>query len=163
LAVERQLFKTVLRRWASGVAIVTTRAGDHVAGMTATSFTSVSLEPPLVLVCADKKALTLPILQQAGAFAVNLLADDQHDLSARFALSGNEALRFDGLACRRGPTGSPWLPDTLAVLDCRTVATHDAGDHVILIGEVEAAEWNDARTPLLYYDATYQRLGTPRS
>ena len=158
MAIERQRFKTLLRHWASGVAIVTTRAGERLAGMTATSFTSVSLEPPLVLVCADKKALTLPVLEEAGVFAVNVLADDQQDLSARFALSGNETLRFEGLACRRGPTGSPWLPETLAVLDCRTVAAHDAGDHVILVGEVEAAEWDDARAPLLYYDATYRRL-----
>lgn len=161
LAIDRQSFKTLLRHWASGVAIVTTRAGQHVAGMTATSFTSVSLDPPLVLVCADKKALTLPVLEEARVFAVNILAEDQHDLSARFALSGNEELRFEGLECRSGPTGSPWLPDTLAILDCRTVATHDAGDHVILVGEVEAAEWDDARVPLLYYDAAYRRLAPP--
>ena len=158
MAIERPCFKTLLRRWASGVAIVTTRAGERVAGMTATSFTSVSLEPPLVLVCADKKALTLPVLEDAGVFAVNVLAEDQHELSARFALSGNEALRFEGLVCRSGPTGSPWLPETLAVLDCRTVATHDAGDHVILVGEVEAAECDERRAPLLYYDAAYRRL-----
>ena len=158
MAIERPFFKTLLRRWASGVAIVTTRAGERVAGMTATSFTSVSLEPPLVLVCADKKALTLPVLEDAGVFAVNVLAEDQHELSARFALSGNEALRFEGLVCRSGPTGSPWLPETLAVLDCRTVATHDAGDHVILVGEVEAAECDERRAPLLYYDAAYRRL-----
>ena len=163
MAIDRQSFKTLLRHWASGVAIVTTRAGDQVAGMTATSFTSVSLEPPLVLVCADKKALTLPMLEEAGVFAVNVLSEDQHELSARFALSGNEALRFEGIRCRRGPSGSPWLPDTLAVLDCRTVATHDAGDHVILVGEVEAAECDDARAPLLYYDAAYRRLEPPGS
>lgn len=163
LAVARQLFKTMLRHWASGVAIVTTRDGERLAGMTATSFTSVALEPPLVLVCADKKALTLPILEAAGVFAVNVLAEHQHDLSARFALSGNEALRFEGIHCRRGPTGSPWLPDTLAVLDCRIVATHDAGDHVILVGEVEAAECDDGRAPLLYYDAAYRRLGASGS
>ncbi len=158
MAIERDPFKTLLRRWASGVAIVTTRAGERVAGMTATSFSSVSLEPPLVLVCADKKALTLPVLEEAGVFAVNVLAEDQHELSARFALSGNEPLRFEGLLCRSGPTGSPWLPETLAVLDCQTVARHDAGDHVILVGEVQAAEWDDARAPLLYYDAAYRRL-----
>jgi flavin reductase (DIM6/NTAB) family NADH-FMN oxidoreductase RutF len=163
LGFDRDQFKTLLRRWASGVAIVTTRAGERVAGMTATSFTAVSLEPPLVLVCADKKALTLPVLEEAGSFAVNVLADSQYELSARFALSGNEALRFDGLLCRTGPTGSPWLPETLAVLDCRTVATHDAGDHVILVGEVQASEWDDDRSPLLYYDAAYRRLAPPES
>jgi flavin reductase (DIM6/NTAB) family NADH-FMN oxidoreductase RutF len=163
LAIEPTLYKALLRRWASGVTVVTTRAGAQLAGMTATSFTSVSLEPPLVLVCADSKALTLPLIVKAGCFAVNVLADDQHELSARFARSGNEALRFEGLACRSGPTGSPWLPETLAVLDCSKVATHDAGDHVILVGEVQAAEWDEARVPLLYYDAGYRKLAPPGS
>jgi flavin reductase (DIM6/NTAB) family NADH-FMN oxidoreductase RutF len=158
LPVDRQQFKSLLRRWASGVTIVTTRAGGRVAGMTASSFTSVSLDPPLVLVCADKKALTLPVIAEAGVFAVNVLAVDQFELSAQFALSGNEELRFEGLACREGPSGSPWLPGTLAVFDCRTVATHEAGDHVIYVGQVEAAEFDDTREPLLYYDAAYRRL-----
>ena len=159
MALDRQHFKTLMRHWASGVTVVTTRAGDRVAGMTASSFTAVSLEPPLVLFCADKKALTLPVIAEAGVFAVNVLAIDQYELSAQFALSGNEELRFEGLACRNGPSGSPWLPGTLAVLDCRTVATHEAGDHVIYVGEVEAAEFESAREPLLYYDAAYRRLG----
>lgn len=158
MPVERQLFKSVLRRWTSGVAIVTTRAGERVAGMTVSSFSAVSLEPPLVLFCADKRALTEPVLAEAGVFAVNVLAAEQLELSAQFALAGNEPLRFEGLACRSGPTGSPWLPDTLAVLDCRTVAAHEAGDHVIYVGEVEAAAFDAAREPLAYYDAAYRRL-----
>jgi len=158
MAVDRPLFKSVLRRWASGVTILTTRAGERVAGMTVSSFAPVSLEPPLVLVCADKKALTLPVIAEAGVFAVNLLAAAQYELSAQFALSGNEELRFEGLACRRGPTGSPWLPGTLAVLDCRTVAAHEAGDHVIYVGRVEAAELAAPGEPLVYYDAAYRRL-----
>jgi 3-hydroxy-9,10-secoandrosta-1,3,5(10)-triene-9,17-dione monooxygenase reductase component len=163
LSVDRQLFKSVLRRWVSGVSIVTTRAGERVAGMTVSSFSAVSLDPPLVLVCADKKALTLPVLAEAGVFAVNVLAADQFELSAQFALSGNEELRFEGLVCRNGPTGSPWLPDTLAVLDCRTVATHDAGDHQIYVGRVEAAEFDETREPLVYYDGGYRRLAQANS
>jgi flavin reductase (DIM6/NTAB) family NADH-FMN oxidoreductase RutF len=158
LAVDRKLFKSVLRRWASGVTIVTTRAGEQVAGMTVSSFSAVSLDPPLVLVCADKAALTLPVLAEAGVFAVNVLAAEQFELSAQFALPGNEELRFEGLACRSGPTGSPWLPDTLAVLDCRTVAIHDDGDHVIFVGRVEAAEFDEGREPLVYYGGAYRRL-----
>jgi flavin reductase len=158
MAVDCQHFKAALRHWASGVTIVTTRAGEHAMGMTASSFASVSLDPPLVLVCADKKAHTEPGIAQSQVFAVNVLADDQHELSRRFAATGNEALRFEGLACRSGPTGAPWLPGTLAVLDCRVVATHDAGDHVIYVGEVEAVEVDARRAPLLYYDAGYRRL-----
>jgi flavin reductase (DIM6/NTAB) family NADH-FMN oxidoreductase RutF len=158
LPIDRGQFKSLLRRWTSGVTVVTTRAGEDVAGMTVSSFSAVSLDPPMVLFCADKSALTLPVLARAGVFAVNVLAADQFELSAQFALSGNEELRFEGLVCREGPTGSPWLPDTVAVLDCRTVATHDAGDHVIYVGQVEAAEIDLEREPLVYYDAAYRRL-----
>jgi flavin reductase (DIM6/NTAB) family NADH-FMN oxidoreductase RutF len=158
VAVGRERYKSVLRRWASGVSVVTTRAGERLAGMTVTSFTAVSLDPPLVSFCADKKALTLPVLQEAGVFAVNVLAVDQHELSARFALAGNEDLRFEGIECGAGPTGSPWLPGTVAVLDCRTVATYDAGDHVICVGRVEEAQLDATRDPLLYYDGAYRRL-----
>jgi flavin reductase (DIM6/NTAB) family NADH-FMN oxidoreductase RutF len=160
VGVDRQLFKSVLRRWASGVTIVTTRAGERVLGMTASSFASVSLDPPLVLVCADKRAHTQPLIEESGVFAVNVLSAEQRELSHRFATTGNEALRFEGIESRVGPTGAPWLPGALAVLDCRVVAAHDAGDHVIYVGEVEAAEYADDREPLLYFDARYHRLGS---
>ena len=162
MSIDRHLFKSVLRRWASGVTIVTTRVGDQLAGMTASAFSSVSLDPPLVLVCIEKKAHTLPWLQESGIFAVNVLAAGQHDLSSRFATTGNEAQRFDGLVCRSGPTGAPWLPDTLAVLDCRVAAAHDAGDHFIYVGSVEAAEFAESRDPLLHYDAEYRALAPRR-
>lgn len=163
MAVELARFKSALRRWASGVTIVTTRAGDRELGMTVSAFSSVSLDPPLVLVCADKKAHTHPLIAEGGVFAVNLLADDQWDLSNRFATKGNEAERFDGIECRRGPSGAPWLPDTLAVLDCRVVSAHDAGDHVIYVGEVLAAEVDDTRQPLVYYEAGYHVLARRHS
>lgn len=156
--IDRQHFKAALRQWASGVTIVTTRAGDRIFGMTASAFTSVSLDPPLVLVCIEKKAHTLPWIAQSGVFAVNVLAQDQQALSTRFATDGNEAVRFEGLACGSGPTGAPWLPDTVAVLDCRVVAAHDAGDHWIYVGAVEASEVATEREPLLYHDARYRSL-----
>jgi flavin reductase len=158
LPVDRQRFKSALRRWASGVTIVTTRAGDRVIGMTASSFASVSLDPPLVLVCADKKSHTHPLIAESGVFAVNVLADDQGELSHRFAFTGNEDVRFEGLVCREGSTGCLWLPGSLAVLDCRVVACHDAGDHVIYVGEVQDVDVDESKEPLLYYDATYRRL-----
>jgi len=158
VSVDRQLFKSALRQWASGVTIVTTRAGERIFGMTASAFSSVSLDPPLVLVCIEKTAHTLPWIVESGVFAVNVLADDQHELSNRFATAGNESVRFDGLDCRSGPTGAPWLPNTIAVLDCRVAAAHDAGDHWIYVGEVQAAEVAAGREPLLYYDASYRSL-----
>lgn len=101
MTIDRSLFKSVLRRWVSGVAIVTTRAGERVAGMTVSSFSAVSLDPPLVMVCASHAALTLPVILEAG-------------------------------------------------------------DHVILVGQVEAAELAPAREPLVYYDAAYRRLEPAR-
>jgi flavin reductase (DIM6/NTAB) family NADH-FMN oxidoreductase RutF len=156
--VERQLFKSALRRWPSGVAVITARAGTRVMGMTLSAFSSVSLDPPLVLVCADRTSHTNPLIAEGGVFAVNLLAEEQRELSQRFATDGNEAVRFEGLACRSGPTGAPWLPGALVVLDCRVVAAHEAGDHVIYVGQVEAAEVSPGRQPLLYYDANYHSL-----
>ena len=156
--IDRQLFKAVLRRWASGVTIVTTHAGGRDAGMTVSAFCSVSLDPPLVLVCADKKAKTRPLIDASGIFAVNVLAIDQHELSNRFARDGNEEVRFDGLECRRGPSGALWLPETLAVIDCRVAAAHDAGDHVIYVGHVIAAEVHPTRDPLVYHDAGYRSV-----
>lgn len=161
MSIDRQLYKSVLRHWASGVTIITTRVGDEIAGMTASAFSSVSLDPPLVLACIEKKAHTLPLLAKSGVFAVNVLAHDQRELSDRFATTGNEAQRFDGIVCRSGLTGAPWLPGTLAVLDCIVTAAHDAGDHVIYVGSVEAAEFSDSLEPLLHYDARYRGL-TPR-
>ncbi len=158
MAIDPALFRAVLRRWASGVTIVTTRAGAHDAGMTVSAFSSVSLDPPLVLVCADKKAKTRPLIDASGIFAVNVLAVDQHELSNRFAKEGNEDVRFHDLACRRGPSGALWLPDTLAVLDCRIESRHDAGDHVIYVGHVIAAEVHPTRDPLVYCDAGYRSI-----
>jgi flavin reductase (DIM6/NTAB) family NADH-FMN oxidoreductase RutF len=158
MVVDRMQFRAALRRWASGVTIVTTRAGERALGMTMSAFASVSLEPPLVLACADRRSHTCPAIAESGVFAVNVLAAGQRELSARFATDGNEAVRFEGLACRSGPTGAPWLPDVLAVLDCRVVAAHDAGDHVIYVGRVEATEVAPGGEPLLYYDAAYQAL-----
>jgi flavin reductase (DIM6/NTAB) family NADH-FMN oxidoreductase RutF len=156
--IDRQHFKSALRQWASGVTIVTTRCGERIFGMTASAFSSVSLDPPLVLVCIEKKAHTLPWIVESGVFAVNVLAEGQHELSNRFATDGNESVRFDGLACRSGPSGAPWLPDTVAVLDCRVAGAHEAGDHWIYVGEVQTAEVVAGREPLLYYDATYRSL-----
>ncbi len=162
MPLDPQRFKAALRRWASGVTIVTTRSGEQRLGMTVSAFSSVSLDPPLVLVCADKKAKTRPVIAEAGVFAVNVLAADQQELSNRFATDGNEAVRFDGLDCGGGESGAPWLPETAAVLDCRLAATHDAGDHVIFVGEVLDAAVSE-REPLLYCDAAYRALAPRES
>ncbi len=157
MALDPDLFKGALRRWASGVTIITTCVDGEVAGMTVSAFSSVSLDPPLVLACADKSSHTNPLIASAGAFAANILSAGQEELSNRFAKTGNEAVRFDGLDCKTGASGSPWIPGALAVLDCRVEAAHDAGDHIIYVGRVLDCTVNDTE-PLLYYDARYRAL-----
>jgi flavin reductase (DIM6/NTAB) family NADH-FMN oxidoreductase RutF len=157
VSVEAEAFKHALARWATGVTIVTARAGDRVHGMTVSAFTEVSLDPPLVLVCADKASHTHPLIAEGGVFAVNVLARGQETLSNRFASKKDEHRRFEGLKCERGATGAPLLPGALAHVDCRVVASHEAGDHVIYVGTVEEVRTFDGE-PLLYYRGSYHGL-----
>lgn len=158
MPVDPNTFRTALARFASGVTIVTTRGADGVDyGMTATSFASVSLEPPLVLVCIDHAATMSGPLERADHFAVHLLGADQEDLSRSFARK--EATdKFDGHEVRRGSGRVPILGDALARIECRVHARHRAGDHTIVVGEVlECALGADAE-PLLYFRGAYRRL-----
>ena len=157
MALDPELFKAALRRWASGVTIITARHNGEVGGMTVSAFSSVSLEPPLVLACADKGSNTNPLIAQGGVFAANILSANQQELSNRFAKTGNEAVRFDGLDCKTGAGGAPWIPGALAVLDCEVESAHDAGDHIIYVGRVLDCVVADSE-PLLYYDARYRAL-----
>lgn len=157
MPVEAEAFKHALARWATGVTVVTTRAGERVHGMTVSAFTEVSLDPPLVLVCADKSSNTHPLIAEGGVFAVNVLAQGQDALSNRFASKKDEERRFEGLRCERGTTGAPLLPGALAHVDCRVVTSHDAGDHVIYLGSVEEVRTSDGE-PLLYYRGSYRAL-----
>jgi flavin reductase (DIM6/NTAB) family NADH-FMN oxidoreductase RutF len=157
MTISAEDFKRALSRRASGVAIVTARHGDHVHGMTVSAFTEVSLDPPLVLVCADKGSNTLPLIRAGGVFAINVLARDQQDLSNRFAVKKDEHKRFDGLETDVGRTGAPLLRGVAVNIDCRVVAEHDAGDHVIYLGQVEEVRSFD-REPLLYFRGAYGRF-----
>ena len=124
-------------------------------GLTASAVTAVSLDPPLILVCIDKKAETYPHFGPAGVFAVNVLNEEQHSISSRFAVSGGG--KFAGVAYRWGRTGAPILADHLAYLECRIVHAYEGGDHTIYVGRVEAAASRDGR-PLLYYRGAYGAL-----
>ncbi len=158
MAVSPERYRQALGRWASGVTIVTSRAGERVHGMTVSAFSSVSLDPPLVLVCADKTSDTYAVIAEAGFFAVNILSSEQQELSDRFASKKDEDRRFVGLETHEAVTGAPLLPGCLAHLDCQLVATHDAGDHVIYVGRVEAVEEDAAREPLLHFQSAYRAL-----
>jgi len=138
------------------VAIVTCQDSDGPAGLTTNAVTSLSLDPPLVLVCFDNASRTLPIVREAGRFAVNILAAEQEALSRRFA-AADSTRRFDGIGYRRAESGVILLDDALAHLECRMFANHPAGDHTIFVGEVERATARSAR-PLLYYRGGYAQL-----
>jgi len=157
LAVDVVELKQVLAQRASGVAIVTARAGDSIHGMTVSAFAEVSLVPPLVLVCADKTSHTHPVIERGGVFALNVLAAEQRELSDRFASKRDEERRFVGLGYDTGVTGAPLLRGTLATLDCRVRAAHDAGDHVIYVGEVVDLR-RSQREPLVYWGGDYCSL-----
>ncbi len=157
MSISADEFRAAMGLRASGVAIVTARAGDEIHGMTMTDFAGVSLAPPLALICADKSANTLRVIQKGGNFAINLLARGQDALSNKFASKKDEWTRFDGLACGRAVTGAPLIPGAIASLDCRVVAQHDAGDHIVLVGEIEAFVRGEGE-PLLYFRGGYRAL-----
>lgn len=158
MAIGPDEFKQALGRRAAGVSIVTTRAGERVHGMTVSAFAEVSLLPPLVLICADKASNTLPLIEESRVFAVNLLARDQEALSNRFASKKDEWRRFEGLELDRGVTGAPLLRGVVANLDCRVVASHDHGDHIVYIALVEEVRCFD-RAPLLHFRSRYGSFG----
>ncbi len=157
MPVDVESFKQALASWASGVTVITSRHADKVHGMTVSAFCSVSLSPPLVMVCLDKASNTLELVKAAKVFSVNVLAQGQEELSQRFASKENEDVRFEGLDCKQGTNGCPHIPGAVSTMDCRVVDTLDAGDHVIYIGEVEAAEFTE-RPPLVYLRAAYRTL-----
>jgi flavin reductase (DIM6/NTAB) family NADH-FMN oxidoreductase RutF len=127
-------------------------------GMTVSAFSSVSLDPPLVLVCADKASNTNALIQKSRAFTVNVLGRDQSALSTLFADKRREAIRFDGLDCKTGATGCPRLPGALACLDCSVRDVVDAGDHIVYVASVEAATIDAEQEPLVYWRGVYQKL-----
>jgi len=159
MPIDAAQFRAALAHRASGVSIVTAADGERIHGMTVSDFAGVSLEPPLLLVCADKRSNTLPFIEAGRCFCVNLLARGQEALSNRFASKEHEWTRFEGLDCARGVTGAPYIPGALASFDCRVVALHDAGDHVIVVGQVEAIVQGDGE-PLVYWNGGYRRIGS---
>lgn len=136
-AGDSRELRRALGQFATGVTVVTTRdpAGGHPVGMTANSFSSLSLEPPLILWSITRTSRSLPAFLAASHFAVNVLSAEQIDLSVRFARHTDD--KFAGIDWREGLAGLPLLPDLSAAFECRRVASHEGGDHIILVGEVE--------------------------
>jgi flavin reductase (DIM6/NTAB) family NADH-FMN oxidoreductase RutF len=153
-------FRDAIGHFASGVTVVTSVAADGApVGTTASAVTSLSLNPPLVLVCFDRSSQTLEAVRAHGAFVVNVLAAPQRHLSANFARRGLAAA-WDGVRHRRGLTGSPRLEGVLAALECTTEYRLPGGDHEIVVGRVRAVETDgQGAAPLLYWRGGYASLG----
>ena len=163
MPIDSDLFRQVMSQFATGITIVTTRAGEEIHGLTANSFCSVSLEPPLVLVCVDKSAHSHDLIAAGRNFAVNILTAEQELLARRFATNNLAAdQRFAGIQFRTEVTGAPILLESLGWLDCRLFATYPGGDHTIYIGEVLALGRHRDEDPLLYFHSGYQKFETRR-
>lgn len=149
--------RAVLAQWATGVVIVTTnRADGERHGMTASSFTSVALDPPLVSICLASASTTCRLIRHSGVFAVNVLGADHEDISRRFASSGTDAGdRFAVGRWQRTAGGAAVLSDAVAWMDCIVAACHPAGDHTIVLGLVREAAAPRPAPPLIYHDRTY--------
>lgn len=159
--MDEATFRNALGHFATGVSVVTMRAGSgEASGFTANSFTSVSLDPPLVLVCVDKAISSHPLMGVAPGFLVNILTDQQEELARRFA--NPELDKLAGLPVSEGPFGAPRLEGCLAYIAASRHAHHDGGDHTIFVGEVTGTELDDG-LPLLFYKGMYGLPGTVRA
>lgn len=150
-------FRAALGRFATGVAVVTAQANDGSRiGMTITSFNSVSLDPPLVLFSIGRGNFSLAGLESADHYSVNVLAQDQEDVSARFAKAGSD--KWSGVQVREYPTLPFTLEDSLATFQCVPFARYDGGDHVIFVGRVLKYECRDSGHPLVFFGGKYAAL-----
>jgi flavin reductase (DIM6/NTAB) family NADH-FMN oxidoreductase RutF len=146
--------KQAMRVYPQGVTVVTTDL-DGPKGLTVSSFTSVSLDPPLVLISIAKGSALHNTLRDAKAYAVNFLAEDQKSVSDRFAGRTQAKDRFDGIKFAKGTTGSPIISGARVALECRAWKVYDGGDHSILVGEVVSAKQLNSKRPLVYYSQQY--------
>ncbi len=157
MPIDKNELRRVMGHFATGVTIITTHsARGELHGLTANALTSLSLIPPLLLVCVDKKAESYPSFEESGVFTVNILSSDQEALSRRFAVSGGN--KFEGVSYRIGANGAPILDGSLGFLECRITTHHDGGDHTIYVGEVQEAETREGK-PLLFYRGGYREIG----
>ncbi|WP_019548494.1 flavin reductase family protein [Streptomyces sulphureus] len=156
---DTRCLRDVLGRFVTGVVAVTAAGPDGPVGLTANSFTSVSLNPPLVLFCVHRSSRVRQAFAQAGAFGVNILDESQEAVSRQFSRPAEE--RAGGLTFHRGQTGAPLLTDALAYLDCELEEQIEAGDHIIVLGRVRDHEvqW-EGRRPLAFFSGRYTRLHT---
>jgi 3-hydroxy-9,10-secoandrosta-1,3,5(10)-triene-9,17-dione monooxygenase reductase component len=156
LVPDDKQFRSVLGHFATGVTIITAMDGEEPVGMAANSFTSLSLDPPLILFCVAHTSSTWPRIEAAGTFAVNILGEDHEELSQLFAKKGAD--RFSATPWHVGVSGAPVLEDAIAYLDCRFEAEDPGGDHKIVVGRVLDLDMREGARPLLFYRGGYSRM-----
>ena len=160
MTVSADDFKSALQLWASGVTVVTTQSEKFgVQGMTVSAFSSVSVDPPQILVCINDRADTGDGIDESQCFAVNVLTTEQLETSNQFAGGTSQQQRFANADWSAGVTGAPLLNNSLMTLDCTVVEKVRAGTHWIIIGEVQACECRSGE-PLLYYRSAYRQLAS---
>ncbi len=162
MSVDPDAMRRTMRLWSCGVTVVTTSNGQERIGMTASSFTSISLQPPLVLVCLHKQAGTTLLIQESQVYAVSILSADQEALSAQFAGYTDlpeGADRFYNAETFTAATGSPILKEAIGWLDCKVYGIQDGGTHLIFVGEVLATGHQEGPVvPLVYHNRAYRRF-----
>jgi len=154
MAFDSRAFRNALGQFATGVTVITVKGPEWLHGMTANAFTSVSLDPPLVLVCIDKRNRTHSLIQEVGKFGVSVLAEDHENVSRHFA--GARELPIDVTFIEEG-LGTPVIKESLAWLDCTVWRAYDGGDHTIIVGKVEALDAPGGK-PLIFFQGAYRRL-----
>ena len=156
MAIDPRELRNVMGHFATGVTVITTKdTAGKPFGLTANAFSSLSLNPPLLLVCVDRAVDCYACFDQSKVFAVNFLSEEQEDLSRRFATKGIE--KFEGVPYRLGELGVPLLEGALGHLECTVTAGYEGGDHTIYIGEIQSATASGEH-PLLFFKGKYYRL-----
>jgi len=159
MAIDNQEFKNALKLWASGIAVVTTQSEEGELGMTVTSFASVSMDPPQILVCLNETTETGAVILENKKFAVNALTAEQEQVSNQFAGGASMEERFKSVAWHKGELGVPVFDAALSHMECTVVQQFKAGTHWIVVGEIQYSQCNVGE-PLLYYNSAYQRIAS---
>ena len=153
---DSDLFRCVLGHFCTGLVIVTSSVGDKPVGMTAQSFTSLSLEPPMILFCPAKTSTTWPLIHRSGRFCVNILGEHQEHVSRQFAQSGTD--KFSSVRWYWSDNGNPRLDDCISHIECTLEAVHEAGDHRIAVGRVGSLSLGSPTHPLIFFKGAYRQL-----
>jgi len=164
-SIRPEEYRAVMRHWPSGVTVITMPSPDGPHGMTASAFTSVSVDPPMILIVVDRRWRSHGLIEAARAFCVNILADTQPVWSDRFAgRHGDVADRFAGIATTTAVTGAPCFVEAIGYLDCVVAQTLVAGDHTIFVGRAVASHVHPAAAePLVFHNTRYRGLGDERT